>query len=558
MNVFELFAKLSLDDSDFEKAVDKSAEKFDTLGDAAEGVSKGTKKAEKALGDMGSSADGAAAATGKVGDAGEEAALSATTLANKIKIVQARYDMAQKNVVELSKALNRSVDETGAASDETALLAVQLAKAEEEAKTYGDGLKKVNKNLNDTDDASDGAAGGIKGFAGQMQAAIVKGQLMATVIAAAVGVLKQVAEWVFHLDESTEEYREAQGKLNTAFEAAGFSAKDAKKAYGDFYKIIGDTDTATEAAQLLAKLTDNSEDLSKWTNIAAGVYGTFGDALPINGLIESANETAKVGQVTGVLADALNWAGISEEAFNASLSACSDESERNQMIMETLSGTYSAAADTFYANNEQLIQHRENQIAVQESTAKLGAAVGNFKDNILAKLAPTFEKAADKGVEFINKLDETFNKTGAAEAFGDILDAALGLLEPIGTLINVLLPPLITLLKPVASLLALIADTANVAIGLLTLNPTMVNTGLGLNVKYGMLSNKARIDYAEGLETSVYDPEAGGWVGNGSTTSETTNYNYYNMTVDASGVKEINDMARIAENQRVTRRMGVN
>ncbi len=558
MNVFELFAKLSLDDSDFEKAVDKSAEKFDTLGDAAEGVSKGTKKAEKALGDMGSSADGAAAATGKVGDAGEEAALSATTLANKIKIVQARYDMAQKNVVELSKALNRSVDETGAASDETALLAVQLAKAEEEAKTYGDALKKVNKNLNDTDDASDGAAGGIKGFAGLMQAAIVKGQLMAMAIEGVVGVLKQVAEWAFTLDESTEEYREAQGKLNTAFEAAGFSAKDAKKAYSDFYKIIGDTDTATEAAQLLAKLTDNAEDLSEWTNIAAGVYGTFGDALPINGLIESANETAKVGQVTGVLADALNWAGISEEAFNASLSACSDESERNQMIMETLSGTYSAAADTFYQNNEQLIQHRENQIAVQESTAKLGAAVGNFKDNILAKLAPTFEKAADKGVEFINKLDETFNKTGAAEAFGDILDAALGLLEPIGTLINVLLPPLITLLKPVASLLALIADTANVAIGLLTLNPTMVNTGLGLNMKYGMLSNQQKIDYAGGLETSVYDPEAGGWVGNGSTTSETANYNYYNMTVDASGVKEINDMARIAENQRVTRRMGVN
>ena len=194
----------------------------------------------------------------------------------------------------------------------------------------------------------------------------------------------------------------------------------------------------------------------------------------------------------------------------------------------------------------------------QFSASASPPAVGNFKDNILAKLAPTFEKAADKGVEFINKLDETFNKTGAAEAFGDILEAALGLLEPIGTLINVLLPPLITLLKPVASLLALIADTANVAIGLLTLNPTMVNTGLGLNMKYGMLSNQQKIDYAGGLETSVYDPEAGGWVGNGSTTSETTNYNYYNMTVDASGVKEINDMARIAENQRVTRRMGVN
>ncbi len=58
------------------------------------------------------------------------------------------------------------------------------------------------------------------------------------------------------------------------------------------------------------------QDITKWTNIAAGVYGTFGDALPIEGMIESANETAKVGEVTGSLADALNWVGISEDAFN--------------------------------------------------------------------------------------------------------------------------------------------------------------------------------------------------------------------------------------------------
>ena len=38
-------------------------------------------------------------------------------------------------------------------------------------------------------------------------------------------------------------------------------------------------------------------------------------------MIESANETAKVGQVTGSLADALNWVGISEDAFNEKLAA---------------------------------------------------------------------------------------------------------------------------------------------------------------------------------------------------------------------------------------------
>ena len=89
------------------------------------------------------------------------------------------------------------------------------------------------------------------------------------------------------LESATEEYRVAQGKLNTAFQAAGYSTETAKQAYTEFYKILGDTDTATEASQLLAKLATNEEDVSTWTNIAAGVFGTFGDSLPIEGLIES-------------------------------------------------------------------------------------------------------------------------------------------------------------------------------------------------------------------------------------------------------------------------------
>ena len=59
------------------------------------------------------------------------------------------------------------------------------------------------------------------------------------------------------LDGATEEYRIAQGKLNTAYEAAGYSAQTATQAYRDFYGILGVTDTATEASQLLAKLAEN-------------------------------------------------------------------------------------------------------------------------------------------------------------------------------------------------------------------------------------------------------------------------------------------------------------
>ena len=170
------------------------------------------------------------------------------------------------------------------------------------------------------------------------------------------------------LESSTEEYRAAQGRLNTAFEAAGYSAEAAQQAYRDFYGILGDTDTATEASQLLAQLAENEEDLSNWTRIAAGVSGTFGDSLPIEGLIEAANETSKTASVTVVLADALNWVGISEDDFNAALEACSTEAERNQLIMGTLAGQYDEAADAFYRNNEALVAARNATADMDEVT----------------------------------------------------------------------------------------------------------------------------------------------------------------------------------------------
>ena len=184
------------------------------------------------------------------------------------------------------------------------------------------------------------------------------------------------------LDGATEEYRVAQGKLNTAFDAAGFSATAARKSYRNFYAILGDTDTATEASQLLAQLAENEQDVSTWARIAAGAHGAFGDSLPIEGLIESANETAKVGEVTGVLADALNWVGIMEDDFNDKLSACGTESKRNKLIMDTLSGAYEDAATAFYENNKQVINARRNQATLNEVTAKLGDTSALVKNRL--------------------------------------------------------------------------------------------------------------------------------------------------------------------------------
>lgn len=221
---------------------------------------------------------------------------------------------------------------------------------------------------------------------------------------------------------ATEEYRVAQGKLNTAYEAAGYSAETAATAYNEFYKILGDTDTATEASQLLAKLVTNEEDVTEWTKIAAGVFGTFGDSLPVEGLIEASNETAKVGTVTGVLADALNWAGISEDDFNTRLSECSTEAERNKLIMDTLSGTYSGAADSFYENNAALMDSREASAAMQDAMAELATSI-----------APVVTMATQLAATFLNWFNSLSN--GQKVAIAAIL-AIVAAISPVATVIG--------------------------------------------------------------------------------------------------------------------------
>lgn len=222
------------------------------------------------------------------------------------------------------------------------------------------------------------------------------GKVAATGIGAITAAAGAAVGGLLALEQSTEEYRIAMGRLNTAFESAGYGAEAANQAYSEFYGILGDIDRATEASQLLAKLAENEEDLAEWTNIAAGVNGTFGDSLPIESLIEAANETARTGQVVGTLADALNWAGeVGEDEFNAMLASCSSESERNQLIMETLAGTYDEASDAFYRNNAALVASREAQAQMDSALAKLGASVSDVKTRMMADFLPAISQVTE-------------------------------------------------------------------------------------------------------------------------------------------------------------------
>jgi hypothetical protein len=242
------------------------------------------------------------------------------------------------------------------------------------------------------------------------------GKVMATSLAA-------VGAAFLALGPATEKYRQSQAQLASAFEASGGTVSEAKEVYKDLYRVLGDNDNATEAATHIAKLTTNQKEQAQWTTICKGVWATYGNSLPIESLTEAANETAKTGKVTGVLADALNWAGVSEDEFNEKLAACNTQQEREKLIRETLNGLYDDAAAKYEKNNAAILAQNEAQAKLNEAMAKLGEVAApiitmltTLGADVLTAITPYIQSFAEN---YLPKIQEVLGVV--AEKLGEAL-----------------------------------------------------------------------------------------------------------------------------------------
>lgn len=304
-------------------------------------------------------------------------------LAQKQKVLAGIIEQTSQKLDKLKEAEKQVQQQfaRGEVSEEQVrALKREIVATESKLESYKETVKQTNvqvKHLGDfSEDTSDKMAGALgKGLQ------VASAGLTAVVAGATAAA------------ESTREYRTDMGKLAVAFETQGHSQEAATKTYKELQSVLGDSAQAVEAANHLALLATNEEDLSKWTEIATGVYATFGASLPIEGLTEAANETAKVGAVTGPLADALNWAGVSEDAFNDSLAKCSTEQERQALITSTLNGLYSEASQKYKETNADVIAANEANEKLTASTADIGA-----------ELEPVLTKVKSLGAELLSKL----------------------------------------------------------------------------------------------------------------------------------------------------------
>ena len=122
----------------------------------------------------------------------------------------------------------------------------ELADTAREADASRTALYKVGQTIEDNADKLSNAGSKISSAGTALSGGII----------GAAGALTGLAS-------SQEEAIQQSGQLETAWVSAGGTAEQASSTYASFYRILGDSSSATEASQNLARLTTNEQELQQ-------------------------------------------------------------------------------------------------------------------------------------------------------------------------------------------------------------------------------------------------------------------------------------------------------
>lgn len=163
--------------------------------------------------------------------------------------------------------------------------------------------------------------------------------------------------------------------------------------------------------------------------------------------------------------------------------------------------------------------------AVDDAYSRLQNTQEGVKNQLSAEFAPYLEEFYGDLTSGIKTIGSTLQQSGLVDAFGMLLETAGDIIAPMDTLSNDKVPALTRALRPLAELMAAIADAGDFVSGLLSLDFNKMGTALGLNYGKGQMSNVQKLNTkwmqqdtnratAANGYGSYFDPETGKAYGN--------------------------------------------
>lgn len=350
-------------------------------------------------------------------------------LTDKHKVLQGSVEQQREKVRALTQAVEDATQAYGDNDKRTDGYRQSLNRAKAELINLNRELEDNERYLDEARKSADGCAESIDEYGKAVQDADSNKDPLGNLMAgfgnlkgllaggAVVGGIKAVGDAIMSVVEDTAEYRKIMGTLEISSERAGYSAQQTADIYRTLQGVLGDTQTAATTTANLQAIGLAQEDLVTVTNAAIGAWATYGDSIPIDGLSESINETIQAGKVTGTFADVLNWAGTSEDDFNAKLEAANGTTERANIVLQELkSQGLDQAGKAWQDANEDVVALNEATERWDGAMAQLGetltpaaTAIKSFGADAILWLADAIETVVDKWRNFVEEMKDPAN-----------------------------------------------------------------------------------------------------------------------------------------------------
>ena len=359
----------------------------------------------------------------------------------------------------------------------------------------------------------------------------------------------------------------------------------------------------------LRKLTNNMQDTMNGTGNAKASFEALGVSVTnADGSMRSANDVFyETIDALGQVKNETERDAMSMDIFGRSAQ------DLNPLIIQG-SDTLKAYADEAHNVGYVLDEEALSALgAVDDAYQRLQKTQEGVKNQLSAEFAPYLEEFYGDATQGVKDLGKAIKDSGIVDAFGMLLETVGDILNPMSDLSGNRVPALTNALRPLAEVMALIADTADFFAGLFTLDFKKMGNALGFGYasgngnKYQTLQDSyaakswgsSASDLSKAYEDAIArgdsstigitedewvrrymggnaagtDNWAGGWtrvnengleriyLPSGSriqTASETryTSGDTYNTTVYVDHVEDLDTILRIAKNARITTRMG--
>ena len=502
----------------FSDGLEDLAERTNKLGESLRGDKE--QKYKQSIDQLNASIDVLDAQMRKVAAEYEDSADSADLMAKKNDILTQKIIQQANKVDLLESAFKNAAEYYEVGAVETSRWEKELANAEAELYRMEHQLERNREQMAKANEET-GESAQSMGEIGD--AAEEAGKGMGNLGDVVNGLTSKLG---IQLPDGMKSSMNAMGSLDaqSLALAGGFAAVAAAIVKAEKALISMTKEAASNADDLLtlASVTGVTTDSVQELNYMADLTDVSFDRIK-DSLKETTNKMQEAATGTGDAYEAYKQLGVeitnadgslrsAQDVFYDTIDALGDmknQTERDALAMDLMSESAQELNPLIELGSEKMQEYAQEAHdmgyvldndalkalqGVDDAYSRLQKTQEGVKNQLSAEFAPYLEEFYGDLTSGIKTIGSTLQQSGLVDAFGMLLETAGDIIAPMDTLSNDKVPALTRALRPLAELMAAIADAGDFVSGLLSLDFNKVGTALGLNYGKGQMSNVQKLN----------------------------------------------------------------